>query len=75
METNSNVQNNDLEIVQDLLNTVKECLSDYMNTIISGGNVRRTYIACRKGGYVISTTLSYKLLEFFKLNENNYKVL
>jgi len=96
MENNSNVQNDDSEnvLVQDLLNTVKECPQDYLATKINGAIVRRVYIACRKvftqpelydidctyriivtGGYVISTTLRYELLEYFKLNENNYKTL
>jgi hypothetical protein len=34
-----------------------------------------TYRIIVTGGYVISATLDYKLLEFFKLNENNYKSL
>lgn len=34
-----------------------------------------TYRIIVTGGYVISTTLDYKLLEYFKLNENNLKLL
>ena len=92
METN--VQNNDQEIVQNLLNDIKQCPQNYLSTVISGGNVQRVYIIAREvftkselydldctyriivtGGSVISTTLDYKLLEYFKLNENNFKSL
>jgi len=49
METNSsNVQDNDLEIVQNLINIVKLSLSNYLNTVISGDIVRRVYIKIRK---------------------------
>jgi len=92
METN--VQNNDQEIVQNLLNDIKQCPQNYLSTEITGAIVRRIYIAIRKvftqpelydidctyriivtGGYILSTTFDYKLLEYFKLNENNLKSL
>jgi hypothetical protein len=50
---NANVHNEELMIVQEILEDIKQCPQNYVLTKITGAIVRRVYIACKRTMFLI----------------------